>query len=157
MSHADDMKQPDRRLDTTLVTILVIIAAVVVLALTVVLLRGAPKAIDLATPEGVVQAYSAAVISDDRASAISHLSKDLAGNCDSVVPISGMRVTLVSSSVQGDTATVRVRISTNEGGGPFGASEYTSDDAFTLTKNGEWTITSTPWQLTVCYPEKSSE
>lgn len=148
------MKQPERTLDKTLVTILIIVAAVVVLAVTVVLLRGAPKAIDLATPEGVVQAYSAAVIADDRTTAISYLSKDLATNCESVVPISGMRVTLLSSTVNDDSATVRVRITTNEGGGPFGASEYSNDDAFTLTMDGTWKITSAPWQLTVCYPNR---
>lgn len=151
------MTQPERTLDKTLVAILAVVAAVVALALAVVLLRGTPSTIDEATPEGVVQAYSTAVISDDRASALSHLPQDLANNCDAVVPITGIRVTLVSSTIQKDSATVRVLITTNEGGGPFGASEYSNEDAFTLTNDGGWVITTTPWQLTVCYPKQVSK
>ena len=51
------------------------------------------------------------------------------------------RVTLVRSSIDGDSATVVVDISTFSGGA-FGASEYTNRHTFTLERrNGAWRIT----------------
>lgn len=146
--------------DRTLLVILSIIAALVAVALAVVFLRTAPGVIDRATPEGVVQAYSTAVIDGDRTAAEEFLSKELRDNCDAVDPglASGVRVTLVSAKVHSDSATVRVSIVTTYGSGPFGSSESESGSAFDLVReDGSWAITSSPWELTLCYNSKGNQ
>ena len=152
----DQSPKPDR----TLLVILSIIAALVVIALAVVFLRGTPGVLDRATPEGIVQAYSTAVIDGDRAAAKEFLAKDLRDNCETVEPglTGGMRVTLVSSTVRTDSATVRVSVVTNYGNGPFGSSESESDAAFNLVnEGGSWAIANAPWQLTLCYNTKGNQ
>ena len=165
----DQSPKPDR----TLLVILSIIAALVVIALAVVFLRGTPGVLDRATPEGldprgsleleregIVQAYSTAVIDGDRAAAKEFLAKDLRDNCETVEPglTGGMRVTLVSSTVRTDSATVRVSVVTNYGNGPFGSSESESDAAFDLVnEGGSWAIANAPWQLTLCYNTKGNQ
>ncbi|HEY9497838.1 MAG TPA: hypothetical protein VIQ78_02310 [Terrimesophilobacter sp.] len=152
----DQSPKPDR----TLLVILSIIAALVVIALAVVFLRGTPGVLDRATPEGIVQAYSTAVIHGDRAAAKEFLAKDLRDNCETVEPglTGGMRVTLVSSTVRTDSATVRVSVVTNYGNGPFGSSESESDAAFDLVnEGGSWAIANAPWQLTLCYNTKGNQ
>lgn len=154
------MNQSTAGPDRTLLVILSIIAALVAVALAVVFLRGTPSTIDRTTPEGIVQAYSSAVIDGDRTAAEEFLSKDLRDNCDAVEPglASGVRVTLVSTKVRADSATVRVSVFTNYGGGPFGSSESESGSSFDLVKeNGSWAITSSPWELTVCYNSKGNQ
>jgi hypothetical protein len=152
----DQSPKPDR----TLLVILSIIAALVVIALAVVFLRGTPGVLDRATPEGIVQAYSTAVIDGDRAAAKEFLTKDLRDNCETTEPglAGGMRVTLVSSTVHSDTATVRVSVVTNYGNGPFGTSESESDSAFDLVnEGGSWAIANAPWQLTLCFNSKGNQ
>lgn len=152
----DQSPKPDR----TLLVILSIIAALVVIALAVVFLRGTPGVLDRATPEGIVQAYSTAVIDGDRAAAKEFLAKDLRDNCETVEPglAGGMRVTLVSSTVRSDSATVRVSVVTNYGNGPFGSSESESDSTFDLVnEGGSWAIANAPWQLTLCYNTKGNQ
>lgn len=154
------MDQQAARPDRTLLVILSIIAALVVVALAVVFLRGTPGVIDLATPEGVVQGYSIAVIDGDRAAAMEFLSKDLRENCDALDPglADGVRVTLVTSTVHSDTATIRVSVVTNYGNGPFGSSESESGSTFDLVKeNGSWAIANAPWQLSLCYNTKGNQ
>ena len=152
----DQSVKPDR----TLLVILSIIAGLVVIALAVVFLRGTPGVLDRTTPEGIVQAYSTALIDGDRAAAKEFLSKDLRDNCESVEPglAGGVRVTFVSSTVHSDSATVRVSIVTNYGDGPFGTSESESDSVFDLVnEGGSWAITNAPWQLTLCYNMKGDQ
>ena len=46
---------------------------------------------------------------------------------------------------------MRVLIVVSNGSGPFGNSEYQTEDVFDLVKaNGKWLIDSSPWQLRVC-------
>ena len=152
----DQSAKPDR----TLLVILSIIAGLVVIALAVVFLRGTPGVLDRATPEGIVQAYSTAVIDGDRTAAKEFLAKELRDNCETVEPglTSGVRVTLVSSTVHSDSATVRVSIVTNYGNGPFGTSESESDSTFELVEEGgAWAITTAPWELTLCYNTKGNQ
>jgi len=143
-----------KKLDRTLVTILSIIAALVVIALAVVFFRGTPPQLDPTTPEGVVQAYSAAVIDGDTAAAEAFLTQRLQDNCSraDIGMLGGIRVTLVSTKLAADTARVRVSVATDDSGGLFGSSDYAPDDVFALVRaNGSWAIETAPWQLTICY------
>lgn len=153
------MAQTSAKPDRTLVVILVIIAALVVVALAVVFLRGTPAPLDSGSPEGVVQAYSAAVIDGDTTAAGAFLAQDLQNNCDRVDNgiMGGIRVTLVSTKLGADTARVRVSVVTNDNGGPFGGMGYSADDTFVLVKEqGSWAIETTPWQLTICVSNKGN-
>ncbi|MEO7146484.1 MAG: hypothetical protein ABIW81_01220 [Terrimesophilobacter sp.] len=149
------MTEPVRERDKTLGVILAIIGVAVVIALAVVFLRGAPETLDPATPEGVVQAYSVAVLDQDRPTALSHLIPELAKDCSTAdAHLDGLRLTVVSSTIRASSATVRVTVTTNSGAGPLENSEYASDDSFTLQKVGDvWLIETTPWQLAICYPK----
>jgi hypothetical protein len=140
------------RPDRTLIAILSIIAAIVVIALVVVFTRGGTTDVDPATPEGVVQSYSRAMVASDLESARDFLSSDVRDSCDRADPttIQGLRMTVISSTVNGDSAVVRVTM--DYGDGAFGGSSYAYDGVFSLVRErGVWTIESTPWELTLCY------
>lgn len=143
-----------RRPDRTLLAILAAIAVIVVVALIAVFTRGAPAPVDEATPAGVVQRYSAAVIAGDETAAATYLTDAARNRCSSGMErMSGdnLRVTLVSTTERPASADVRVLITVSEGGGPFGSAEYQIEDGFDLVKTGDkWLIDRAPWQLTVC-------
>lgn len=145
--------------DRSLIVILGVIAALVIVALAVVFTRGEPAPLDADTPEGVVQLYAQAVLAGDEQTAADYLSKGRLDNCDRVDPgpLDNVRLTLVSSTVREKSADVRVSIVTATDNGPFGASEYESEDNFDLIKtNGRWLIDRTPWQLTICPNPKAT-
>ncbi|HSL36595.1 MAG TPA: hypothetical protein VK883_07195 [Arthrobacter sp.] len=143
-----------RRPDRTLLAILAAIAVIVVVALIVVFTRGEPTPVDEATPAGVVQRYSAAVIAGDEAAAAAYLTDDAKNRCSTNMermPGDNLRVTLVSTTERPASADVKVLITVSEGGGPFGSAEYQIEDDFDLVKTGDkWLIDRAPWQLTVC-------
>ncbi|MET0860122.1 MAG: hypothetical protein ABW091_03745, partial [Microbacterium sp.] len=120
---------PARR---TLIVLLSVIAAFVIVALVVVFTRGAPELLDESTPEGVVQRYTSAVLEGDESTAIGFLSADAKEQCGTVETTitDDARVTLVSTDLHDDSASVTVRI-TRHDGGPFG-SEYGYEDSFRL-------------------------
>ncbi|MGV8911980.1 MAG: hypothetical protein ACOH14_05120 [Rhodoglobus sp.] len=152
------MTQPAARPDRTLIAILSIIAAIVVIALVVVFTRGGPADVDPATPEGVVQSYSLAVVDSDYAAARDFLLTELRENCDKadLNTIQGLRMTVISSIINDDTAVVRV--SMERGSGDFGGSGYVSEEVFTLVLEDRlWKIESTPWDLTLCYNQGIGE
>ncbi|MEO6941573.1 MAG: hypothetical protein ABI238_00925 [Terrimesophilobacter sp.] len=155
------MQTPSGRPDRTLVVILSIITAVAVLALVVVFTRGAPAQLDPSTPEGVVQSYSNAVISGDRVAAMTLLTSDIRNSCQRADPstMSSLRLTLVSTKINGDNATVRVSVSMNPGSGTFGGSAYETDEAFTLVRESgsNWKIETTPWELVICYKTEGNQ
>ena len=116
------------------------------------LTRGGPADVDPATPEGVVQSYSRAMVDSDYRAARDFLASSLLDNCDRAEPnaIQGLRMTVISSKVSGDTAVVRVAM--ERGSGEFGGSGYESDEVFTMIREGGlWKIETTPWDLTLCY------
>ncbi|MDJ0349866.1 hypothetical protein [Cryobacterium sp. PH29-G1] len=137
----------------TLIVILGIIGVLVLVALAVVFTRGAPQTLDPSTPEGVVQAYSLAVIDGDEAAAATHLSAEATVGCSPVDhgSTNNLRVVLVSTTVRPNSADVVVSLVTSYNDGPFGASEYENESNFDLVKvDGEWLITKAPWELSVC-------
>ena len=143
-----------RRPDRTLLAILAAIAVIVVVALIVVFTRGEPAPVDEATPAGVVQRYSAAVIAGDETAAAAYLTDAAKNRCSTTMermPGDNLRVTLVSTTERPASADVKVLITVSEGGGPFGSAEYQIEDDFDLVKTGDkWLIDRAPWQLTVC-------
>ena len=136
-----------------LVIIGAFIAVLVVAALAVVLSRGEPVLLDESTPQGVVQRYSAAVIEGDEPAAAAYLTERTRTQCVEFQGASSgsLRVTLVSTTERASSADVRVLIVTSNGSGPFGNSEYETEDVFDLVKSdGKWLIDSAPWQLRAC-------
>lgn len=141
------------RPDRTLIAVLSVIAVLVIVALVVVFSRGAPEQLDQATPAGVVQRYSAAVIDGDEQKAAGFLTPHALASCDTVGSRAAgdLRVTLVSTTERPASADVTVSVVTSEDAGPFGSSEYESQEVFDLlTVDGAWKIDSAPWQLAIC-------
>lgn len=144
---------PARRPDRALLVVVGVIVAIVVVALVVVFTRGAAEPLDEATPAGVVQRYTQAVLAGDRDAATRYLTADLADDCGRVDPgpVGDTRMTLLRTRERGDTATVDVSLVTRDRGGLFGAGEYQQDDAFSLEKDGDtWRIRTSPWIFTIC-------
>ncbi|WP_130505406.1 hypothetical protein [Microterricola gilva] len=147
------MNPPARRLDRTLLVILIAIAALIVIALIIVFTRGGPTALDPATPEGVVQGYSTAVIDGDHDAAFEYLAPELREECAGFDPVytENMRVVLIEVTEHGDSADVRVSLVTSYEGGLFGSSSSETQETFELvTSGGEWAISTVPWALAIC-------
>lgn len=139
---------PARR---TLIVLLSVIAVLVIVALVVVFTRGGPRLLDESTPEGIVQRYSTAVLDGDDDAAMEYLTDEVREQCGTVQNQSteDIRVTLSTSVVNDDSATVTVLISRHDGG-PFG-SEYSYEESFRLEKSGDgWRVDRAPWELAVC-------
>ena len=153
---------PARR-DPALLVVVGLIGLLVVVALIVVFTRGEPAQLDADTPGGVVQRYSAAVLDGDETAAAGYLSAAALAECDRNTSVDSsatddIRITLVDTTERDASADVRVLIVTSYGGGPFGSSEYESEDAFDLVKvGGDWLLDEAPWQLAVCPPSSQGE
>ena len=153
----DEPAAPDRttrRPDRILLALVGVVVALVVVALAVVFTRGGPAPLDEASPAGVVQRYSKAVIDDDIPAAESVLTEGAKSRCSGAYfgEPRPARVVLISTTERADSATVRVSIvHSSQGGGPFGPSEYETEDAFSLLKvNGQWMIDQPPYPLMAC-------
>lgn len=135
-----------------LIILLAAIGAVVVASLLAVFLRGEPAPLDPSSPEGVVQAYTNAVIDGDIDAAQALLVPEIADDCLRVPGgTDDYRVTLLESDVQGDSARVRVLIVTTFDSGGLGGDSYESEDVFLLSREGdEWLLEAVPWQFAVC-------
>ncbi|NUT71568.1 hypothetical protein [Pseudarthrobacter sp. C4D7] len=142
-----------RRPDRILLALVGVVAVLVVVALAVVFTRGGPAPLDEASPAGVVQRYSAALLDGDTATAASYLTEGAKNRCRGAYandPVPA-RVVLVSTTERTDTATVRVSIVRSSQGGPFGPSEYETEEAFSLLKvDGKWLIDQPPYPLVDC-------
>lgn len=133
--------------------ILAVVAVLAVAALAVVFSRGEPALLDESTPQGVVQRYAAAVIDGDETAAATYLTEAARTQCVDFerAPTENLRVTLVSTTERESSADVRVLIVVSNGGGPFGNSEYETQDVFDLVRtDGKWLVDSAPWQLRTC-------
>lgn len=141
------------RRDRTFWVVLVAVAALVVIALVVVFTRGAAAPLDEATPAGVVQRYTEAVIAGDDNAARERLIEEVRNDCERIGEnaLDDLRVTLVSTTERGDDAQVEVSIASPGGGGLFGPTEYREDASFDLVREGaDWVIETAPWQLAIC-------
>lgn len=147
------MEPAARRTDRTLLAVLLVIAALVVIALIVVFTRGAAAPLDAATPAGVVQRYTEAIIAGDEQAAREYLVDEVRDDCERSEPGStdDVRVTLASTTERSDSAAVDVSIVTTTGGGLLGPSEYREDATFDLVRTSSgWVIESAPWQFSIC-------
>ncbi|OOP65243.1 hypothetical protein BMF89_00325 [Arthrobacter sp. SRS-W-1-2016] len=139
--------------DRVLLVIVSAIALLVVVALAVVSTRGGPPVLDESTPQGVVQRYSTAVIEGDTATASTYLTSAASSLCRSTRESGPLpsRVVLISTTERGTTALVRVSIVSSGSDGPFGPSEYETQDRFSLvTINGKWLVDQAPYPLLFC-------
>lgn len=142
-----------RKRDPILIVIVSAIALLVIVALAVVFSRGEPKVLDEATPAGVVQRYSTAVIDGDTPTADSYLTEAARQRCSGYFGTPrATRVVLISTTEQTDSATVKVSIvHSSPESGPFGPSEYAMEGAFSLVKSdGKWKVDRVPEPLLSC-------
>lgn len=108
--------------------------------------------IDKSKPAWAVQNYLKAFLAGKNAEAakmISPESECTVVDVDRAYIIDNARVVLISSSTNGNTAEVRVRVEFPLNG-PFGDSSA-EDHTFRLTaSNGTWLLTGIPWPLYNC-------
>lgn len=136
--------------------VLAIVVGLVVLVIVLVGFLAANRSVtdyDRTTPEGVVQAYVAAVVDGDHRAAADLLAED--SPCD-VTDLDGSyvpeldRVVLLDAEVDRDSASVDIETVAAEG--PFGAFDVTERHTFRLERSGtDWRITGRPWPLYECF------
>lgn len=138
--------------DRTLIAILAAIGVIIVVALVVVLSRGAAVPLDASTPEGVVQRYAQAVTDGRDDDARSYVSPAADIECyDYDTGTDQARMTFVSTDISGNKATVTVKLTTTYGYSLFGSSQSSYEEQFELMKSDTaWEITRAPYQFGVC-------
>jgi len=115
------------------------------------------------TPEATVRHFLEALEDEDYELAHGFLSGELkeectvekfaGGNISMKDRLEDERVTLEGTSTVKDTVFVTVRVTRFRGGGPFGASESSYEQRFTLRREqGQWRFTEYPWPLFQCNP-----
>jgi hypothetical protein len=135
------------------VTLLVgLMAAAVAMALVTTL--GGPRLLPADSPEGVVQRYLQAMEREDYPEAYSYLSSDLQARC-SLYDFAGReywpyteegQVTLEKTQRYDGSALVRARVTSFYTDAPFGGSEYSYDQTFTLKLDADrWGLTGPGW------------
>lgn len=150
---AAPQREPGRGPRVALIALIVVVAVVVVAALVAVRLRGGPATFDPDSPEGVVQRYTQSLIDGDVTAAHELLAPTASDEGCGYFPggLDDYRVTLVGTTTDGDSAQVRVLVTTIYRQGVFGGGEYQSEEVFRLVKpGGSWLIAAAPWQFTVC-------
>lgn len=104
------------------------------------------------TPEGVVQLYLTAIIAGKNDQAASYFSSDStcnASDIDRAYVSDTLRVNLVSTSIDGNSAYVKIDANTGASG-PFDDG-YTESHTYRLTQeSGKWLIEGIPWPLWDC-------
>ncbi len=113
------------------------------------------------SPEATVQTYLRSLQDDDFATAHDLFAADLRSECslDDFIggsiyykrEIANQRVVLESTANLNDTVAVTTRISQVSDSGPFGVSEFSSTQVFTLQQeDGQWRFTRQPWPFFGC-------
>ena len=104
------------------------------------------------TPEGVVQLYLTAIIAGKNDQAASYFSSDStcnASDIDRAYVSDTLRVNLVSTSIDGNSAYVKIDANTGASG-PFDDG-YTESHTYRLTQeSGKWLIEGIPWPIWDC-------
>lgn len=135
--------------------VLAIVLGLVVVLIAVLALFSSTKSamvVDPTTPAGTVQAYVKAVLSGKHVEAsalISPTSSCTASDLDRTYTQDTTRVLLLSSTIDGTSSEVKVRMELPSGS-PFG-DVMTQEHSFQLSKlNGSWRISGTPWPFFDC-------
>ena len=81
MDDTPAVEQTARRPDRILLTLVGVVVLLVVVALAVVFTRGEPAPLDEASPAGVVQRYSKAVVDGDTSTARTYLTEGAKSRC----------------------------------------------------------------------------
>jgi hypothetical protein len=114
------------------------------------------------TPEAAVQDYLRATQNDQYEVAYGFLSEGLQSDCTLTQfvgqpsfpgddRLSDARITLDEVNIVDDTAFVNVQITQFYSGGPFGTSESTFAQTFSLRQfNGQWKFVEQPWPFYNC-------
>lgn len=132
----------------------IIVGAIIVIVAIVAALAASRTATVFArtTPAGTVQAYLKDVLTGKNAEAAKLFAPESActvTDLDQAYILDAAQVNLVSSTIHGDSADVRVVVE-NPMNGPFGASS-TEDHSFRLLKSRDtWLLTGIPWPLYGC-------
>ena len=104
------------------------------------------------SPEGVVQMYLTAIIEGKNDQAASYFVSDStcdASDIDRAYVSETLRVNLVSTSIDGESAYVKIDANTGASG-PFDDG-YTESHTYRLSKeSGRWLIEGIPWPLWDC-------
>lgn len=138
--------------------------AVLLIASIVVALLEQEKPLDPGTPEAAVQNFLKAAESEDVQVVYEYLSTSLRENCKLETfggrnfpkdMLENDRIVLEETTITGDTAFVSVHITRFRGTGPFGTSESTFTQRFTLTQeDGQWRFAEYPWPYYSCGPSR---
>ncbi|GAA1498578.1 hypothetical protein [Paeniglutamicibacter kerguelensis] len=147
------MKSLPKAGNRTPLILLGITVLLVVLALVVVLTRGAGAPVDPHSPEGVVQSYVASLLAGDQEQAAALLTAQALKDCPTGAnpDRADLRVALLSTKRNGAGATVLVSITETSVRGPLGLGESGYEDSFTLVpRQDSWAISSAPWPLLAC-------
>jgi hypothetical protein len=155
------MKRPGRRHSNMAKTWLIVGVTLVVglmaaaVAMALVTTLGGPHLLSADSPEGVVQRYLLALEKEDYPEAYSYLSSELQARCslDGFVrnayrPYNeeDQQVTLEKTQRYDGSALVRARVTSFYTDAPFGGSEYSYDQTFTLKLEADrWGLTGPGW------------
>lgn len=134
-----------------LVVCLILIVGLVVISLST---KKAAVTLDRTTPQGVVQAYVAAVLDGQTSDAVKYLAAE--SRCDvsdldriGVVDGETSRVDLLSTKINGDRAQVIVNAEVPFTA-PFQSFMFEKHTLRLVQENGSWLLTGVPWPLYDC-------
>ena len=142
----------------------IFLGAILIASIVVVILEK-EEPLPVGTPEAAVQLFLKGVEDESFELAYGFLSSDLMVDCavDEFFGTTGGlrdrliddRITLEGVKTVKDTAFVTVRFTRFHGTGPFGASESSYEQRFSLRQeDGEWRFTEYPWPFFRCGPFK---
>lgn len=130
------------------------IGAVVALLVVVAIVFAAQSPTEFApdTPEGTIQGYFQAVNDHDQDLAETFLTDELRSECNGPWWFGdedeSARVVITDTSVEGDSATIKVAITVSYGDDPFGGGSYDNDETMDLVRTGDrWLISEPVWPM----------
>ncbi len=142
----------------------IFLVALLVASIVVALLEG-EETFPEGSTEKAVQDYLRAAEDDDFETAYAFLSAALkedcaieelaAGNVPGRGGLGDGRITLEKTDTVGTTVFVTVRVASIRDSGPFGTTESSFEQRFSLTEqDGQWRLTQYPWPFFRCGPFK---
>jgi len=135
-----------------LIAVGAVIAALIVVAIVVAVQP--PKTLDPTTPEGTAQGYYQAINDRDEEAALEYLVDDLAERCDDYEMYyrfgnrrdTSISVVILATEIDGNEASVEVRITENDAAEPFGGGTYRHDETLDMERTDSgWLILGIPW------------